>query len=351
MQTTLNSVRTAFQTTIGGKQTDLFFIKNNHNARASICNYGARWISMQLPDHREQSINVIVGFNTIKDYQTACCAYYGATVGRYANRIAKGIFSLGNNTYQLPLNGGANHLHGGQQGLHNVVWDVVERTENSVLLSHISPDGTEGFPGNLELFVRYTLSDENLMRIDYTATTDKETIINLTNHSYFNLNGGGSIANHILTIHSNLYTPTDANMIPTGEILPVTHTPFDFRNPRTIVIPTAITSDPIASGAYDHNFVLRKENENDLSLAASAKGDISGITMDVITTEPGLQFYCSNCPIDDFLIQNRINNNQKNNFCLETQHFPDSPNQPHFPTVILKPSDHFSSTTIYRFSV
>ncbi len=209
------------------KLTDLFILKNKNNVRAAISNYGARWVSMQVTDIHEKIINVVAGFDEIESYTQPSAAYYGATIGRYANRIANGKFTLHNKQYRLNTNNGNNHLHGGGTGFHNAVWNIDAHKENSIALSYSSPDGEEGYPGNLKVFVQYTLTDKNEMKIKYTATTDQPTIINLTNHAYFNLNGSGSINNHLLTINADYYTPINEVLIPTGNIETVKETPFD----------------------------------------------------------------------------------------------------------------------------
>jgi aldose 1-epimerase len=342
-------VKHPFQKNIDGKQTLFFILKNKKGAYAAISNYGARWVSMFVPDKKQQFINVIAGFDTIDIYQQPSATYYGATVGRYANRIAAGIFAIAGKEYILAKNNGSNHLHGGNKGFNTVVWDVIATDKNAVTFKYLSPDGEEGYPGNLVVFVTYTLTDDNEMNISFTATTDKETIINLTNHAYFNLNGAGNIDDHMLSINADFYTPINKNLIPTGNVAPVSDTPFDFRNAKKIG--DAIHSDDLQISygkGYDHNFILNKLN-NELSFAASAKGNISEIKMDVLTTEPGLQFYSGNFMNGSNILTNGTPDDRRTAFCLETQHFPDSPNKENFPTTILKPRDIFSSTTIFRF--
>jgi aldose 1-epimerase len=340
----------SFQKTINGKQTDLFILRNKNNFQAHISNYGARWINMYVPDKIKKLINVVAGFDAIETYQTPSTTYYGATIGRYANRIADGVFTLQDKEYILDTNNGINHLHGGNKGFHNAVWDIESINENSILLKYLSPDGEEGYPGNLEVFVGCTLTDANEMIIEFTATTDQLTVINLTNHAYFNLNGAGNINDHTLSINADYYTPINKHSIPIGSIAAVNNTPFDFRQPKKIG--EHINEDDFQlkyGNGYDHNFILNKKN-NELALAASIKGDISKIKMDVFTTEPGLQFYSGNFMDGKNILTNGSTDDRRTAFCLETQHFPDSPNKENFPTTILRPFDIYQSSTVFRFS-
>jgi len=338
-----------FQKNIDGKQTTLFILKNKNGAHAAISNYGARWINMFVPGEKQDLINVIAGFDTIEAYQQPSATYYGATVGRYANRIASGIFTVTGNNYILAKNNNSNHLHGGNKGFNAVVWDVIIANETTVTFSYLSPDGEEGYPGNMEVTVTYTLTDDNQMKISFSATTDKETVINLTNHAYFNLNGAGTIDEHSLTINADFYTPINENLIPVGTFVSVNDSPFDFRNAKKIY-PNIYAEDlQIKYGSgYDHNFILNKKGI-ELSLAAMVEGNISKIKMDVLTTEPGLQFYSGNFMDGTNILTNGTTDHHRTAFCLETQHFPDSPNKENFPTTILKPGDIFKSTTIFRF--
>ncbi|HMG81532.1 MAG TPA: aldose epimerase family protein [Ferruginibacter sp.] len=338
----------AFQKSIDSKNTDLFILKNKNGLQAAISNYGARWVSMFVPDAKKDLINVIAGFNAIEPYQKPSAAYYGATIGRYANRIANGRFTLEGKEYIVDKNNGPNHLHGGKKGFNHVVWEAVSTEENTMLLKYLSPDGEEGYPGNLEVTVRYTLTDDNEMTIAFTATTDQTTVINVTNHAYFNLNGAGNIEDHTLCINADYYTPINKNLIPIGSIASVIDTPFDFRQPKKIG--DAIQDDfQLRYGhGYDHNFILNKKND-ELSLAATAQGNISKIKMDVITTEPGMQFYSGNFMDGSNILANGTTDDRRTAFCLETQHFPDSPNQKNFPSTTLLPGDMYQSTTIFRF--
>ncbi|HTC00049.1 MAG TPA: aldose epimerase family protein [Ferruginibacter sp.] len=346
----MKRINRSFQKIINGIQTDLFILQNKNDLQAAISNYGARWVNMFVPDKTKKAINIIAGLNTIEAYQDPSAAYYGATVGRYANRIANGTFTLQDKEYILDKNNGNNHLHGGDKGFHNVIWYVEATNKNSILLRYLSPDGDEGYPGNLEVFVRYTLTDDNEMTIEFTAATDHITIINLTNHAYFNLNGTGNINNHTLTINADYYTPINKHLIPTGNIAAVKDTPFDFRQPKKIGEHINDNDPQLKYGnGYDHNFVLNKKN-SELALAASTKGDTSKIQMDVFTTEPGLQLYSGNFMDGKNILTNGSADDRRTAFCLETQHFPDSPNKESFPSTILRPGDTYQSSTVFRFS-
>jgi aldose 1-epimerase len=348
----ISEKKISFAQSIDGKLADLFILKNKNGLQAGISNYGARWISMLVPDQNGNSINIVAGFDTIDAYMNPSAAYYGATIGRYANRIANGTFILENKEYRLATNNGSNHLHGGNKGFHNVVWDVAAINRNSLLLKYFSPDEEEGYPGNLEVFVRYTLTDTDELKIEFTASTDKPTIINLANHAYFNLNGAGNgdILNHIIHINADRYTPINKNLIPTGSMDAVQNTPFDFREP---VSPGSRINDTdpqlIYGNGYDHSFVLNKE-EDSLGIAATAKGDLTGIKMEVRTTEPALHLYTGNFMDGSNILSNGSVDTFRTAFCMETQHFPDSPNNKNFPSTILMPGIVYQSITVFRFS-
>jgi aldose 1-epimerase len=276
--------------------------------------------------------------------------YYGATIGRYANRIANGTFSLQDKNYLLETNNGINHLHGGEKGFHNIVWDVEVQSKNSITFKYLSPDGEEGYPGNVAVFVTYTLTDDNEMAIEFKATTDRATIINLTNHAYFNLNGIGNINDHTLYINADNYTPVNEHLISTGNIETVSDTPFDFRQPKKIGSDINNDNEQLKYGkGFDHNFVLNKKND-ECSLAASATGDISNIKMNVFTTEPGIQLYTGNFMDGSNILANGSSDDFRTAFCLETQHFPDSPNKNNFPSTILTPGNTYKSRTVFCFS-
>lgn len=330
----------------------LFSISNSNGVKINVTNFGGRIVSLFVPDKNGQSGDVVLGYDSLKQYLTGN-PYFGAMIGRYGNRIAKGKFSLGGKDYQLALNNGANALHGGPQGFHNVYWSIVPFGENSLWMTYQSKDGEEGYPGNLEVSVNYTLINDNELVIDYEAKTDKETIVNLTHHSFFNLAGAGSgdILNHELTINADEFTPVDATLIPTGELRKVKGTAFDFTTPHKIGERIEQADEQLKFGqGYDHNFVLKKK-AGELSLAATVVEPGSGRTMEVWTTEPGLQFYSGN-----FLDSSDKGNGGKtytfrSGFCLEAQHFPDSPNHPNFPSTVLKPGEVYKQKTIYKFGV
>lgn len=332
-------VRENFETMIEGKEVVAITISNRKALQAGISNYGARLVELVY-----NGVNVIVSFPTLEDYFVAPKFYHGATIGRYANRIKNGEFKLHETIYTLRVNNGANHLHGGPTGFHARVWEVAAQTENSVTLRYLSVDGEEGYPGNLDVTVTFTAREDDALEIVYKATSDASTPFNITNHAYFNLNGGDTALDHQLHINADQYTPVDKNLIPTG-MEPVEGTAFDFRQSKEIGRDINKEEEQIKiGGGYDHNFVLNKSGENELSLAARAEGDQSGIVMETFTTEPGVQLFSGNFPEDV------LPNSYRTSFCLETQHFPDSPNQSDFPNTILEPGKEFTSTTIYKFS-
>ena len=342
-----------FSKNIGGKEVQLYFLKNKNEVKTAITNYGGRIVSLWVPDKNGTLTDVVLGYDSLSLYQEQDEPYFGAVIGRYGNRIGKGTFKLNDTTYKLDVNNGPNTLHGGRTGFHARVWDANQPNDQTLELTYVSKDGEEGYPGNLTVKVTYTLTDDNELKIDYQATTDKTTVTNLTNHTYFNLNGEGSgtINNHLMTIHANRFTPVDSTLIPTGKLQAVAGTPFDFRKPAVIGSRIEAQDEQLKNGkGYDHNFVLNSQGSS-LHPAATVVGDKSGIVMDVQTTEPGIQFYGGN-----FLNSREIGKGGKvydfrTAFCLETQHFPDSPNKPAFPSTTLKPGDTLKSTTIYKFSV
>ncbi|MGI4751417.1 MAG: aldose epimerase family protein [Janthinobacterium lividum] len=340
-----------FKQTIDGKQIQLFTLTNG-KIKAAVTNYGGRLVSLMVPDSAGKMIDVVLGYNSLKDYQqyTKNGSYFGALIGRYGNRIAKGKFTLDGKNYTLPINNAPNSLHGGPKGFSAQVWDVVKTTPASVELHYLSKDGEEGYPGNLNVNVTYTLTDENALQIAYKATTDKATVLNLTNHSYFNLNGDNTtINNHKLQLNASTYTPIDATLIPTGKIEPVAGTPLDFTKPETIGSRIEVKNQQLEYGkGYDHNFVLDAK-EKGKHLAATVWGDKSGIEMQVYTDQPGIQFYGGNFMEGGDKGKSGSPYEKRTAFCLETQHFPDSPNQPQFPTTTLKAGATFNSVTSYKF--
>ena len=329
-----------FERFIDGKQVKLFTIGNSQGLSASLSNYGARIITLEY-----NGINVTPAYFSLDDYMSPTIApYHGATIGRYANRIANGKFNLNGKEYSLPVNNAPNHLHGGPYGWHRQVWQIEKREENEMRFLLLSKDGEEGYPGDVVVTVTYTVTDKNELIISYTSKTDAPTPFNITNHAFFNLNGSGSVLNHQLQINADRFNPVSASLIPTGELQKVEGSAFDFRELKPIGKDIDNNDEQIKiGGGYDHNFVLNKNDA--LSFAAKAIGDQSGIVMEIFTTEPGLQLFSGN-----FEAVKGDPSTFRNTFCLETQHFPDSPNQPHFPSTILKPGEEFRSQTIHMFS-
>jgi len=344
-----------FRKTIDGKTTDLYFLHRG-NLSAAITNFGGRIVSLCVPGRNGEMEDVVLGFRRIDDYIHAKESFHGALIGRVGNRIAKGQFTLDGVTYTLPLNNGVNHLHGGPQGFHNVVWDVKSSTDSSLVLTYLSKDGEMGYPGNLNVEVRYTLTSENELKIDYHATTDKATPVNLTNHAFYNLagEGNGTINNQWLTINASYFTPVDSTMIPLGQNELVEGTPFDFRNAKPIGQDLNLQNEntQLRNGlGYDHNFVLNKENPGEMTWAATVFDPSSGRKMEIFTKEPGLQFYGGNFMDGTDTGKSGKKYKYRESFALETQHFPDSPNHPNFPSVILQPGEVYQTSSIYRFSI
>lgn len=344
-----------FQKTVDGKSTDLFFLKNGNTA-AAITNYGGRIVSLLTPDKTGEYADVALGFGSIDGYLNAKEVFHGALIGRVGNRIAKGEFELQEEKYTLPLNNGVNHLHGGPKGFHNVVWNLKMKTDSSVTLTYLSKDGEMGYPGNLAVTVQYTLTTSNALRIDYKATTDKATPVNLTNHAFFNLAGeaSGTINDHLLTINADYYTPVDSTLIPYGKNESVEGTPFDFRKRKPIGqdLHFQKTNEQLNNGlGYDHNFVLNKVSRGEMTWAASVYESVSGRKMEVFTKEPGLQFYGGNFMDGADVGKYGRSFDYRESLALETQHFPDSPNQALFPSIILNPGEEYNTSTIYKFSV
>jgi aldose 1-epimerase len=341
--------------TVDGKEVFLYTLRNKSGMEARITNYGGIVLSLLVPDKSNKPGDVVLGYDSLSSYLKAT-PYFGAIVGRYGNRIGKARFTLDGKEYGLNANDGPNTLHGGPRGFDKVVWEADGTTpaaQPSLSLSYLSKDGEEGYPGSLKATVVYTLTDSNELRIDYTASTDKPTVLNLTHHSYFNLAGAGSgdILSHELMLNADRFTPIDSGLITTGDLKPVEGTPMDFRTPTAIGARIGVKDDQLRFGkGYDHNWVLNRTGEG-LSLAARVSEKTSGRVMEVWTTEPGVQFYTGN-----FLDGTNIGKGGKayayrTGLCLETQHFPDSPNKPAFPTTVLRPGENFKSTTVYKFSV
>jgi aldose 1-epimerase len=342
-----------FSETVDGKRAGLYLLRNASGTTAAITNYGGRLVSLLVPDSEGKLRDVVVGFSDVDDYVGSSEPYFGATIGRYGNRIAKGKFSLDGKQYTLFTNNGPNTLHGGKKGFQAVVWDAAKRNDSTLELTYLSKDGEEGFPGNLNVKVTYQLTANNELKLTYEATTDKKTVVNLTNHAFFNLNGEGSgtINNHVLQINASQYTPVDSTLIPLGKHAPVAGTPFDFTKPTAIGARIDDTANVQLKngGGYDHNFVLN--GGTGMKHAATVRGDQSGIVMDVYTEEPGLQFYGGNFMQGKNTFKGGAKDEFRTAFCLETQHFPDSPNQPQFPSTVLNPGQTYKTTSVYKFSV
>lgn len=343
----------AFQGKYNEQATHLYVLKNKSGDEAAITNYGGRVVSLLVKDNKDQLVDVVLGHDAIGPYQEQPESYYGALIGRYGNRIAKGKFTLNGKNYQLQVNNGLNSLHGGTDGYQAKVWTGVQVDPQTLELSYTSKDGEGGYPGNLQVKVTYTLQDDHSLKIAYEAKTDKATPVNLTNHSFFNLNGAGdpSVLDHIVQLNADEYTPVDTALIPTGKLAKVVGTPFDFTKPTPIGERIDADDAQLKNGkGYDHNFVLRKGAG--LKQAAIVSSPKTGIEMEVLTDEPGVQFYTGN-----FMTGEKDNGKGKGRygyrsaFCLETQHFPDSPNQASFPSTILEPGKTLNSTTVYKFSV
>lgn len=339
--------------TSAGQQVELYTLRNSKGMEVAITTYGARLVSIKVPDRTGKLDDVVLGFDNLDSYlKVPPDPFFGATVGRYANRIAGGRFTLEGVTYTLAKNNGPNSLHGGRVGFDKKLWTATPHND-SVLMTYFSPNGEEGYPGNLAVSVTFTLTDNNELRVQYSGTTDKDTVINLTNHSYFNLagQGQGDVLGHILRIDADRFTPVDATLIPTGELKPVEGTPFDFRNPTRIGEHIDAKDEQIArGGGYDHNFVLNKAGSG-LQLAARVVEPKTGRVLEVLTTEPGVQLYTANGLNEPQKGPGGTTYGKRSAFCLETQHFPDSPNHPAFPTTTLKVGETFRSQTVYRFSV
>ncbi len=341
----------SFGKTDDGQQTDLYILTNQNGMEAAITNYGGTVVTLKVPDRNGKIDDVVLGYDKLNDYE-AGKAYFGAIVGRYANRIAHAKFTLDGITYTLPKNDGDNHLHG---IFNKRVWnakDVSSNAGQALELTYVSKDGEDGFPGNLSVKVVYTLTDQNELKIDYSATTDKDTVLNLTNHCYFNLagQGNGDILQTKLMIRADRFTPVDATLIPTGELRSVKGTAFDFTTSTVIGARIDQDDQQLKLGhGYDHNWVLNNATAGSLFAAAQAYEPHSGRVLEVSTTEPGLQLYTGNF-LDGIRGKAGKVYNRRDAFCLETQHFPDSPNHPQFPSTVLKPGQHFQSATVYKFS-
>src|SRR6059058_3397164 len=355
--------RKPFGSTERGEAVSAYTLKNAHGIELQVLDYGGVIVSLRVPDRTGRLADVVLGFDSLADYQRGS-PYFGALIGRYGNRIARGRFTLEGRTYTLATNNGPNHLHGGVRGFDKVVWSVApfERADSvGLVLNYTSPDGEEGYPGTVRATVTYTLTDRNELIFDYHATTDRATPVNLTQHSYFNLagDGKGDILGHVVTLNADRFTPVDSTLIPTGEVKSVAGTPFDFRTSTAIGARIDRNDEQLRYGrGYDHNFVLNKGGrggkggiEGDVTLAAHVYEPTTGRVMEISTTEPGLQFYSGNFLDSTLRGKQGVVYGHRSGFAMETQHFPDSPNKPAFPSTILRPGEEYRSRTIYRFGV
>ena len=342
--------RAAFGKMPDGKSVDVYTLTNANGIEIRAITYGGIITSLRVPDSAGVLGDVVLGFDDLASYLKGH-PFFGSIVGRYGNRIAGGKFTLDGRTYTLATNNGPNHLHGGKVGFDKAVWSAEPAAKGvGVVLTHTSPDGDEGYPGTLKVRVTYTLTDKNELVVDYHATTDKPTPVNLTQHSYFNLAGSGTILHHQLTIHADRYTPVDATLIPTGELASVEGTPFDFRKPTAVGARIDQPHPQLKNGGgYDHNFVLTGA-PGELRFAARLTDPKSGRTVDISTTEPGVQFYSGNFLDGTLTGKGKQVYQRRAGLCLETQHYPDSPNKPAFPSSIVRPGMEYRSTTVFRFS-
>ncbi|MBV9658690.1 MAG: galactose mutarotase [Verrucomicrobia bacterium] len=354
----MDHLRTISHTPFGrlsdGAEVSLFTLQAAGGLRVAITNFGGAIVSLWTPDREGALADVVLGYDSLAGY-LAGKSFHGALIGRFGNRIAHGRFVLDGTEFLLPLNDGANHLHGGPDGFDRRLWqaEIVEN-DGALRLRRVSADGEEGYPGALHVEVTYSLPQPDTLRIDYRAETDRATPVNLTNHAYFNLAGhdAGDILDHELTLNADQFTPTDASLIPTGELRAVAGTPFDFRASQRIGARIDMDNDQLRSaGGYDHNFVLRQDGSNgEPQLAARVREPRSGRVLEVLTTEPGVQFYSGNFLDGTDLGKGGYPYPRRGGFCLETQHFPDAPNHPAFPNTILRPGEIYRTTTLYRFS-
>jgi aldose 1-epimerase len=354
MTTTASVTRAPFGVTPGGDSVELFTLTNPHGMEVRVMTYGGIIVSIKVPDRKGAFDDVVLGYDSLAGYLRSS-PYFGAIVGRYGNRIAHGTFTIDGESYHLDTNNGPNALHGGVKGFDKVVWHAESIKQDStvgVLLTHTSPDGDQGYPGTVQARVSYALTPDNKLIVSYHATTDKATPINLTQHSYFNLAGAGKgdILGHVVMINADRFTPVDSTLIPTGELAPVAGTPMDFRTPTAIGARIAQPDPQLKNaGGYDHNFVLNR-NGDTLSLAARVVEPTTGRVLTVTTTQPGVQFYTGNFLDGTITGKDGHVYLRRYGFCLETQHFPDSPNHPTFPTTILRPGQEYQSQTVFRFS-
>ena len=348
----MNIEKAEFGKTKQGEVAHIYTLTNANGCEVRITNYGGIVVSLKVPDKTGKLADVVLGYETLDKYIEKT-PYFGALIGRYGNRIGKGKFTLNGKEYTLAINNGPNHLHGGIVGFDKVVWRAKEIRKSEAVgleLSYLSKDGEEGYPGNLSVTVRYLWTNDNELRIDYAATTDKPTVVNLTNHSYFNLACKGDILGHEMMIDADKFTPVDEGLIPTGELRSVAGTPMDFRKPTAIGARIEQQDEQLKFGlGYDHNWVLNR-NDGSLRMVARVYEPTTGRVLEVYTTQPGVQFYSGN--FLDGTITGKYGRvyQKRNGLCLETQHFPDSPNKPNFPSTVLKPGEKYASTTVYKFT-
>ena len=344
-----------FQTTIDGRETDLYVLRNARGNEVAITNYGGAIVAIMVPDRDGNLANVIQGHDNIQAVISSPEPYLSTLIGRYGNRIARGRFQLNGKEYRIAVNNGPNALHGGKKGFNAKVWDAVQVNDHAVVLKYTSPYGEEGFTGEVEVWVAYSFTDDDELVIKYSAKTNKKTVINLTSHGFFSLAGVAdptpSVENLECQINADFYLPIDETSIPTGEILKVAGTPFDFRTPKPVGQDINADDEQIRIGAgYDHCFVLNKKEEGELSFAARIREPESGRTMEVYTTEPGVQVYTDNWA-DGYKGQHGATFPRRSAICFEAQHFPDSPNHPYFPSVVLEPGREYTQKTVYKFGV
>lgn len=339
--------------TVDGKAVEIYTLRNAKGAETTITNYGGIVVTLMMPDRAGKLVDVVQGYANVDGY-VKVTPYFGALIGRYGNRIAKGEFALDGKTYKLAGNDNGHALHGGKKGFDKVIWTArpVESKLGAALeLSYLSKDGEEGYPGNLDVIAIYTLTNDNELRLDFKAKTDKATVVNLTHHSYFNLTGEGTILDHLLTINSDKTTPVDKGLIPTGEIVSVEGTPFDFRKPTAIGARIDDKDTVLQYGpGYDHNWIVNQKKVGELGFQARVESPKSGIVLEVLSTEPAVQFYAGN--FLDGTIHGKYGQvyQKRSGFCLEPQHYPDSPNHANFPSTVLKPGETYTNTIIYKFS-
>jgi aldose 1-epimerase len=338
--------RAAFGPTADGQHIEKYILENASGMKVGIIPYGATIVSIETPDVEGRMADVVLGFDKTAGYQSTGNPYFGACCGRFANRLAKGRFSIDGEAYSVAVNNGPNSLHGGLVGFDRKIWDAEIIDDCTVGMSLVSPDGEEGYPGTLNVRLVYTLTGDNELKLEYTATTDQKTILNLTNHSYFNLAGGGTVRNHLIRINADRWTVVDEHAIPTGELRAVAGTAMDLREPT----PIGRNIDKVQGLGYDHNYCINQSDPGALTLAAAVVEPRSGRTLDCWTTEPGVQFYTGNF-MDHIKGKDGKVYCRQEGFCLEAQHYPDSPNHPGFPSTELAPGETYTQTTIYRFGV